>query len=247
MQREELARSCDGVEAFATAAEEEVYRWLRQDIDGAVARRSPRLLFVHAGVVGWRGVGIVIPGRGPSGKSTLVAELVRRGGMYYSDAFAVLDERGRVHPYRGTIGPGAEGQPHDLRLVREDVPAEPLPIGLIVAGAYRPGGSWRPSIVREAHAALPLVDSTVLAREEAPRMQQLAAHLAPSVVTLRGPRPEADEVAAQLLDLVDDALVSHALDAAGDGSSRLTDDLANVAEARLRSQYGRPASPDRQL
>jgi predicted 2-oxoglutarate/Fe(II)-dependent dioxygenase YbiX len=239
--------ACDGVEVFATAAEEEVYRWLRQDIDQAVARRSPGRLFVHAGVVGWRGVAIVIPGRGSTGKSTLVAELVRRGAVYYSDAFAVLDEAGTVHPYRGTIGLGDEGRPHDLRLVREDGPAEPLPLGLIVAGAYRPGGAWRPTIVRGAHAALPLVDSTVLAREESPRMLPITARVAPSVVTLRGPRPEATEVAAHLLDLVDDAFVSRAIDAAGDGSSRLTDDLARVAEIRLRSQTGRPVSPPRRL
>src|SRR4051795_11448280 len=116
--------TCDGVAVFATATEEEVFWWLRQDIDQAVARRSQRLLG-HAGVVGWRGVAIVIPGRRATGKSTLVAELVRRGAVYYSDAFAVLDEAGRVHPYRRTLG--------------QDVPADPLPIGLIVAGAYQPG------------------------------------------------------------------------------------------------------------
>jgi Rps23 Pro-64 3,4-dihydroxylase Tpa1-like proline 4-hydroxylase len=239
--------SCDGVAVFATATEEEVYRWLRHDIDHAVARRSPQRQFVHAGVIGWRGVAIVIPGRRSTGKSTLVAELVRRGAVYYSDAFAVLDETGRVHPYRGPIGLGDEGQPHDLRLVREDGSAEPLPLGLIVAGAYQPGGAWRPTVVRGDHAALPLIDSTVLARDEAARMLQIAAHLAPTVVTLRGPRPEATEVAAHLLDLVDDAFVSHAIDAAENGSSRLTDDLARVAEIRLRSQTGRPVTPPRRL
>ena len=105
--------------------------------------------------------------------------------------------------------------------MREDEPAEPLPIGLIVAGRLPAGGTWRPTIVRGAHAALPLVDSTVAARDQgdqAARLRQLAARVAPTVVTLRGPRPEAEEVAAQLLDLVDDALVSHALGAAGNGS-----------------------------
>ena len=56
----------------------------------------------HAGVVGWRGRAIVIPGRSHAGKSTLVAELVRRGAVYYCDEFAVLHETGRVHPYRRT-------------------------------------------------------------------------------------------------------------------------------------------------
>jgi hypothetical protein len=41
--------------------------------------------------------------------------------------------------------------------------------------------------------------------------------------------------------------VSYALDAAESGGSRLIDDLARVAEARLRSQYTRPVSSARQL
>src|SRR5205814_1077566 len=73
-EQTEYLITCDGVEVFATATEEEVYWWLRQDIDQAVARRSPRRLFVHAGVVGWRGIAIVIPGRRATGKSTLAAE-----------------------------------------------------------------------------------------------------------------------------------------------------------------------------
>jgi hypothetical protein len=237
--------SCNGEAVFATAMEEELFAWLRHDIDDTVARRSSQLVFVHAGVVGWRGVAIVIPGRRSIGKSMLVAELVRLGAVYYSDTFAVLDETGLVHPYRGTIELRDGEEPQDLRLVQEDVPAEALSIGLIVAGAFQPGGAWRPTIVRGAHATLPLIDSTVRARDEANRMSEIAPRIARSAVALRGPRPEAAEVAAQLLDLVDDALVSHALDAVAEGSRHLTDDLARVADIRLRSQIGRPASPPR--
>jgi Rps23 Pro-64 3,4-dihydroxylase Tpa1-like proline 4-hydroxylase len=243
----EFLITCDDVAVFATAVEEEVYWWLRRDIDQAVARRSSQLLFVHAGVVGWRGVGIVIPGRASIGKSTLVAELVRRGAVYYSDAFAVLDDQGRVHPYRGMIGLGVEDQPQDLRLIREDGSTQPLPIGLIVSGAYTPEVIWRPTVIRGSHAALPLVDSTVLAREDAPRIQQIAAQVAAGAVALRGPRSEAAEVATLLLDTVDDALVSRAIDAAGDDLGRLADELARVAEIRLRSPDGRIVSPPRRL
>ena len=120
----------DGVEVFAAATEEDVFRWLCQDIDNTVAQRSRQMLFVHAGVVGWRGLAIVIPGRSHTGKSTLVAELVRRGAVYYSDEFAVLDDTGRVHPYRRPpVLRDETRQPQDLRLVREDEPTEPLPIG----------------------------------------------------------------------------------------------------------------------
>ena len=65
--------------------------------------------------------------------------------------------------------------------------------------------------MRGARAVLPLIDGTVQAREESARMLRIAAGVAPSIVALQGPRPEATDVAAQLLDLVDDAFVSHAL------------------------------------
>ena len=43
----EFLVTCDEVAVFATAAEDELYWWLRHDIDLMVARRSPQLLFVH--------------------------------------------------------------------------------------------------------------------------------------------------------------------------------------------------------
>jgi hypothetical protein len=238
----------DGLEVFTTDTDEDLFGWLSQDIDRTVARHSQRLLFVHAGVVGWRGLAIVIPGRSHTGKSTLVAELVRRGAVYYSDEFAVLDEAGRVHPYRrALVLRDDRGQPRDLRLVREDTPTDPLPLGLIVAGPYQPGATWRPTVLGGAQTVLPLLDGTVLARQEAARALRLAAGLAPTVVTLQGPRPEATEIAPQLLDLVDDAFVSHALGANQHAASPLADDLTRVAEQRLRAQISRPASPARRL
>ena len=240
--------TCDGVEVFAAATEEDVFRWLCQDIDNAVARRSHQMLFVHAGVVGWRGLAIVLPGRSHTGKSTLVAELVLRGAVYYSDEFAVLDETGKVHPYRRIpVLRDERRQLQDLRLMREEDQMEPLPIGLIVAGSYQPGATWRPTIVRGAQTVLPLIDGTVLARQESARMLRIAARVAPTVVTLQGLRSEATEVAARLLDLVDDALASHALGPDEKGSNHLAADLSHVAELRLRSQAGQRAPTDRQL
>jgi hypothetical protein len=238
--------SRDGSPVFAAATEEDVLAWLCQDIDNTVAQRSRQMLFVHAGVIGWRGLAIVIPGRSHTGKSTLVAELVGRGAVYYSDEFAVLDDRGMVHPYRRPLVlRGETRSPGDLRLVRADAP--PLPIGVVVAGPYQPGATWRPAVVHGAKAVLPLIDGTVQGREESARMLRIAAGVAPGVVTLQGPRPEATDVAAELLDLVDDALVSRALGAGEGGSRDLTADLSGVAEMRLRSQAGRPAPTDRRL
>ena len=44
-----------------------------------VAERAPDHLFVHAGVVGWEGRAIVMPGASFAGKTTLVQRMARGG------------------------------------------------------------------------------------------------------------------------------------------------------------------------
>ena len=76
-----------------------VLAMLDSELRGHVADHATDGFFIHAGVVAHRGRGIVIPGDSFSGKTTLVAELVRAGAGYYSDEFAVIDAEGLVHPY----------------------------------------------------------------------------------------------------------------------------------------------------
>src|SRR5690348_5169542 len=110
----------------------EVISQLVSNLHRHAAEFSRRELFVHAGVVAWKGQAILLPGKSYSGKSTLVAELVRAGATYYSDEYAVLDRRGRVHPYPRplTLRNGAGGP------VGASLPAlanvrlwKPLPVG----------------------------------------------------------------------------------------------------------------------
>jgi len=240
----------DNLNVFVGQSEESVTRWLQQDIDKTIALSSRDRLFVHAGVVGWRGLAILILGRSFSGKSTLVAELVRRGAIYYSDEFAILDDDGKVHPYARPLmlRDRDQSQARDLRLFREATTREPLSVGLIVSAPYQPGVTWRPTIVRGARAVLPLIDGTVLARHEPDAVLRIAARVSSNVVTLQGSRPDATEVAPRLLDLVDDVLVSRALKIPDDESSTdRVDDVAAVAQLRLRTQTTRPAPAFRQL
>ena len=78
---------------------DQVFESLESNVQLYVAEKARRKVFVHAGVVSWRGRTIIIPGRSLSGKTTLVGEFVRAGATYYSDEYAVLDASGRVHPY----------------------------------------------------------------------------------------------------------------------------------------------------
>ncbi len=171
-----------------------------------VATRAPRRLFVHAGVVGVGGRALVLPGRSWSGKTTLVAALVRAGAVYYSDEYAVLDARGRIHPYPKALslrGPGAD----DRRLVPVEemggeAGREPWPVGLVAAVAHSPGARWAPCALTRGEALLALLGNTVLARVRpgfAIRMLGSAVRGAPAVGGLRG---EAEEAAAALLEMM---------------------------------------------
>ncbi|MGH7394773.1 MAG: hypothetical protein ACREJF_04145, partial [Candidatus Methylomirabilales bacterium] len=140
---------------------DQVFESLESDLQGTIAEAARGRLFVHAGVVGWRGRAIVLPGRTHSGKTTLVAALVRAGATYYSDEYAVFDARGRVHPYPKPLSIRGEngGQPRKC-------PAEalgglpgvkPLPVGLVAGTAYQPGARWRPRLLSPGQGVLTLL------------------------------------------------------------------------------------------
>ena len=226
----------DGQPRFRATTAEAIARWLRADIDQQVAMHAREVLFVHAGVVGWRGRAILVPGRSMTGKSTLVAELVRRGAVYYSDEYAVIDDQGRVHPYARPLSlrdgtrpaPAVPGE-----ALRATTSLEPLTAALVVSTAYREGVPWRPVTITGARAALPLVDNTVLAVTEPARTVRLAAMLAPSVVMLQGPRPDAELVAPRILQFVDDLL---------DGRPAAQPGSAVIASRPWGSAYDAPPS-----
>jgi 2OG-Fe(II) oxygenase superfamily len=200
--------SRNGRPCFRAAPLERIVRRLRSDIDLQVAQYAREGLFVHAGVVGWRGQAIVIPGRTMTGKSHLVAALVRLGARYYSDEYAVIDDGGRVHPYTRPLSlrNGVASEPTEPVDDLSGTDREPLPVALIVSTAYRTGVPWSPAMVTGARAVLPLIDNTVVAAAEPSRTIRLAARLGPGVVTLQGPRPEAESVAPRLLQAVDEIL-----------------------------------------
>ena len=64
-----------------------------------LACHSPVAIYLHAGVLEWKGKALVLPGISYSGKTTLVQELVRLGARFYSDEYAIIDTKGRVHPF----------------------------------------------------------------------------------------------------------------------------------------------------
>ncbi len=168
-----------------------------------VAEYARRRVFVHAGVVGWRGRAIVIPGRTMSGKSTLVKALVEAGATYYSDEYAVLDKRGRVHPYLRSLSMRQNGGGRPKKIHPEALGGttgvRPLPVGLVVATSYRPGVRWRPRPLSPGRAVMELLAHTVPARRDPERVFGTLRSATAAAMVIKGARGEADEIAEVLL------------------------------------------------
>jgi hypothetical protein len=186
-----------------TLALKELLDTFESDLQLYVAERAARRVFVHAGVVGWRGRAILLPGPSMSGKSTLVAELVRAGATYYSDEYAVLDARGRVYPYARRLSLRADGTLERRRCSAAALGGRtggrPLPVGLVAVSRYRPRARWRPRRLSVSAGALEIVAHTVAVRRDPRRALAAIEQVVRHAPILRGVRGEARETACALL------------------------------------------------
>lgn len=184
---------------------EEVLRRFETDLQMHIAEFAARRVFVHAGVVGWRGRAIVVPGRSFTGKTTLVAELVRAGATYYSDEYAVLDLNGRLHPYARRLG--LRNDSGHEKLSAEDLGgrtgSKPLPVGLVVLTTYKEGAGWRPRRLSAGRGALSLLDNTISVRRQPERALAAIERVASKAVVIKGRRGEASDVAEEILRLAE--------------------------------------------
>jgi hypothetical protein len=125
------------------AALDQVLAAFETDLHRYTAEATSDMTFLHAGVVGWQGRAIVLPGRSFSGKTTLVREMLRLGATYYSDEFAVVDNSGLVHPFARPLGIRVNSSPTQTKYTADRLGAasgiKPLPMGMAVICKYEAG------------------------------------------------------------------------------------------------------------
>jgi hypothetical protein len=158
--------------------------------------------FVHAGAFRLGQSLVIVPGRSGAGKSSLVAEALRHGAVYYSDDFAVIDPDGMVHPYPRRLGlrrPSGARNHLSASALGAEVATEPAGVDLVLSTSFVSAGTvWSPEPVTGSRAALPIIDNTVRARLDPPGVAHMAAAVARRATTLVGDRGEAHELIAAL-------------------------------------------------
>jgi hypothetical protein len=195
---DQLARASDIEHVFAV---------FEADLRLYVAERAHRRVFVHAGVVGWQGEAIVLPGRSFSGKTSLVAALVRAGATYFSDEYAVLDAQGRVHPYARPLSirqeDGKKMRRCPVDALGGSVGTRPMPVGLVIVTQYRRGATWHPRQLSAGQGTLALLANTVSVRRQPATVLAALRCVVRRASMFEGMRGEAGVTAEKLLDEFD--------------------------------------------
>ena len=193
-----------GGETLAQSADlQELCTVFEASIDRFVSLAARRWLFVHAGVVEWGGRALIIPGRSMSGKSSLVAALVRAGAAYYSDEFAVFDPEGGVHPYPRPLSLRGRGGAPPRKCPAEElggrVGQHAIPADHVVAAEYHHDAEWKPRLLSAGETLLALLDNTVAVRRQPEFALPILRRVAAGATGIQGRRGEAAIVAGELM------------------------------------------------
>lgn len=171
----------------------------------AVAEFAIDRVFIHAGVVGWKGKAIIIPARSFKGKTALTAELVRRGARYYSDEYAVLDEKGRVHPFPKELSiRGIKNDYEQVDLAVETLGGragkKPLLVGLVLVTEYKKNARWKPKVINAGQGVMEMINNAVPIRYNPKFVLPVLNRVAGTAIFVKSKRGEAEDTAPVILD-----------------------------------------------
>ena len=173
-----------------------------------VAEHAEDLVFIHAGVVGWKGKAIVIPANSFCGKTTLVAELVRNGAEYYSDEYAIFDAAGLVHSFpRDLAVRYFEGESREKQVPPAElggkIGLEPIPVGMVLLTEFVENAVWDPQVLTTGQGILEVIPHTIprLFRPEF-SLKVLNTTVSDAII-VKSSRGEATDLAPELLSFFD--------------------------------------------
>lgn len=174
-----------------------------------IAEFAREKVFLHAGVVGWKGRAIIIPGRSYAGKSTLVAALVKKGAVYYSDEYAVLDADANVQPFpkwlslRGIIDSYTQ-----LNCSVESLGGvagrATIPAGMVLMMQYDENAvitnCWQPEQLSRGQGIMEILPHTLPIRNQPKFVLEVLNKLTAHAIIVKTIRGEAEEFADALLN-----------------------------------------------
>jgi hypothetical protein len=178
---------------------------LQSLLDDGLVRRLTGVVAVHAGAVALGGSAVLLPGPSHAGKSTLVAELVRRGCVYFSDEYALIDDLGLAHPYPRALmlrNGQAQSRPVLPSEWKATVGCAPAPVKLVLAVQHAPGSSWNIRRVPQSEMLLMLLKNTPHSISDSTNLTSALLRTSGAAACFAGTRGEAADAASRILALL---------------------------------------------
>lgn len=177
----------------------------------SIGESAKNLLFIHAGVVGWKGRAIIMPGDSFTGKSTLVAALVKNGADYYSDDFAILDRKGLVQPFARTISmrtSDGKYMPYELTVAElgGTVGQKRIPVGMVLLTSYGERKRWNPKFLTPGQGILEIIPFILSFKPQPEFSLKVLNNVTDHAIIASSPRGDAERFAKTLLTFVDKTL-----------------------------------------
>jgi hypothetical protein len=179
---------------------------LQSLLDEGMVDRFTGVVAVHAGAVAVNGSAVLLPGPSHAGKSTLVAELVRRGCVYFSDEYALIDDLGLAHPYPRAMmlrNGQVEARPVLASEWSAAVGCGPAPVRLVLALEHAPGSAWNIRRVPQSEMLLMLLKNTPHSISESTRLAPALLRASGAAACFAGTRGEAADAAGRILALLE--------------------------------------------
>ncbi len=185
------------------------FQMVESEVRVTVAEFAVSRVFLHAGVVAWKNQAIVIPAKSFSGKSTLVAELVKKGAVYYSDEYAVLDAAGNVQPFpkwlslRGIIDPYTQLE-CSVESIGGIAGTKTIPVGMVLIAQYKKEKKipkrWNPRRLSSGQAMMEILRHTVPIRNKPKFVLEVLNKLTSRAIIVKTVRGEAKDFVDTLLN-----------------------------------------------
>lgn len=174
-------------------------------LDDAVVRRMKTFRAVHAGAVLIDGRALLVAGSSHAGKSSLVAELLRRGASCFSDEYALIDNQGQIHSYPRPLLL-RNGRPQQSLVLPEELNASyatsTAPVEWIFALDYVSDGVWDVREMAQGEAVMLLLRNTPHELVKSPETVDFFVRVAANAVCYAGQRGDVVEAATRIIDLV---------------------------------------------
>ena len=196
---------------YVSSFSENDFEILESKIRLTVAEFAQDVIFLHAGVVEYKGKAIIIPGKSFSGKTTLVAELAKRGLKYYSDEYAVIDGLGFVHPYPKKLS--MRGIIDDYQQVDIDVEelggkkgVKKLEVGIILVSTFKKRSKFKIEVLSIGSGIIESIANSVSIRQNPEFVLKVLSQITNRARILKTQRNEAKQFVDRFLQFLDENL-----------------------------------------